>query len=160
MSHRKAADLLSGIFFAALGVFVYAQGAAMPAVKRGLGPGGYPKFIATGLVLLGVILAAQYFFKPKAPAVPAADSAAKAAKAKSALLRAFAFALMCFVYSQLIFPLGFVPASVLFLFAAIHFAGYRNRVTAALTAVLLPVAAYLLFRHVFLVLIPTGTIFR
>ncbi|MCL2000331.1 MAG: tripartite tricarboxylate transporter TctB family protein, partial [Planctomycetes bacterium] len=64
-----------------------------------------------------------------------------------------------FAYIQLIRPLGFILASTLFQLAAIPFFGYRRFFITAIFSAAVPLVVYVVFRHVFLVLIPTGTIF-
>lgn len=146
----KRSDLVAGLLLCLLAVYVYHEGAAMPAAKRGLGPGGYPKFVAVGLMLLGAILAIQSFIKKIPPA--GSMTAARA-------LRVLFFAPLCLAYAWALRPFGFVAASFAFLVAASYFFGYRRHGVIALFGAGLTLTVYVIFRHVFLVLLPTGTIF-
>lgn len=152
MPSLKHADLVSGILFCLVAVFVYREAATMPVARRGLGPGGYPMFVAIGLGALGLILVVQSLLKSAAASKPLPFTAGK-------LLRVVAFVALCFGYALLLRPFGFVLASTLFLFAAINFFGYRRQVVSALFSICLSAAIYVIFRHVFLVLLPTGSIF-
>ena len=160
MPPRKISDLATAFLVVGLGLFVYVQALAMPAAKRGLGPGGYPKFIALGLVLLGAALAGRFFLEGKAPASVSGPPEGRAGPGRNRTKRVLFFMALCFAYSQAIHPLGFVLSSVVFLAVAIRFFGYRRPVVGAVVSLGLPIALYLLFRNIFLVLIPLGSLFR
>ncbi len=61
-------------------------------------------------------------------------------------------------YAALLGPLGFLPASFLFLFAAIQFLWRRNPGLTLLMAVAALAVAYAVFRLVFQVVLPEGIV--
>lgn len=152
MAKIKRADLLTGLGLCALAVYVYLEASGMPAARRGLGPGGYPKFIAIGLFVLGLVLAIQSFVAGMAPVETRAFDHRR-------LGRMAAFAALSLAYAFALRPLGFILATIVFLFAAVNFFGYRRRGMAALFSIGLSLIIYAIFRHIFLVLLPTGSIF-
>ncbi len=153
MTFGKRADLLTGIILMGTAILAFREGAAMPTLKRGLGPGGYPMFIAVGLGVLGALLALQALMAGKGDGKPLFNLS------WSALGRVLLFAALTFGYIQAIPWLGFILASIPFLFAATRFFGYRRYGVNAAVSVLLPLAVYAVFRYGFLVLIPTGSLF-
>lgn len=152
MPRIKRADLVTGLGLCALAVYVYLEGAAMPGAARGLGAGGYPKFVAVGLFLLGFVLAAQSFLTAGMSFKPSGYTWAKLGRVVvfTALSAGYAFALR---------PFGFVLASSVFLVAASYFFGYRRHGVIFMFSIGLSLAIYGIFRHVFLVLLPTGSLF-
>lgn len=153
MTVTKRADLVTGIILVVVAAYVYSEAAAMPELKRGLGPGGYPKFIALGLGVLGLALAIQSLLKRDDKGKPLFTIAPKAAG------RAFVFFILSLAYIQAIPYIGFIIASIVFLLIAIPFFGYRKPITSVLFSVLLVLGLYATFRYLFLVLIPTGSLF-
>ncbi len=153
MTVGKRADLITGLGLVVLAGCIYHEAAAMPALKRGLGPGGYPIFAAVGLGILGIILAVQTFIKSDNDKKPLFTITAGAAA------RAALFTVMAVAYAQAIPTLGFILASFLFLVLATYFFGYRRHLLALAFSILLPAAVFAVFRYGFLVLIPTGTLF-
>lgn len=152
MNVSKRADCVTGILLVVVAAYVYTEAAAMPVLKRGLGPGGYPQFIAIGLGVLGMVLAAQSLLK-------GGDAKPLFSLSASALGRVAFFLVLSFAYVEGIPYIGFVLATIVFLLAATPFFGYRRPVVGAVFAVLLAAALYLTFRYCFLVLIPTGSFF-
>jgi putative tricarboxylic transport membrane protein len=152
MPRIKRADLVAGLGLCALAAYVYTKAAAMPGTPLGLGPGGYPKFVAVGLLLLGAILAVQSFLTAGMAFKPSGYTWARFG-------RVAAFVVICVAYALALRPLGFVLASVPYLIGASYFFGYRRHGIIFLFGIGLPLLIYGVFRHIFLVLLPTGTIF-
>lgn len=72
--------------------------------------------------------------------------------------RVIAFALMLVAYAVLLKPLGFLPTSTLFLFAAIKLLGKRNWFWTVGFSVVMVVLTWVVFRIVFTVLMPPGIV--
>ena len=153
MTMGKRADLVTGIILIIAAVFIFREAAAMPVLKRGLGPGGYPMFSAIGLGVLGAILTVQSLLK-------SAGDGKLFTISGTAIGRVVFFMALTLAYIQLLRPLGFILASILFLVAGIRFFGYKRYWLSITASVAMTVLLYAVFRYVFLVLIPTGTIFQ
>lgn len=152
MSFGKRADTVTGILLVIVAVYVYLEGAAMPTLRRGLGPGGYPIFIAWGLGILGVLLTLRSLMKWD-------EDKPLFTISWNAMGRVAFFMLLSFVYIQAIPPAGFVIASISYLLVGIYFFGYRRTGISIVVSIALVLGIYLTFRYVFLVLIPTGYLF-
>ncbi|MDR2391053.1 MAG: tripartite tricarboxylate transporter TctB family protein [Planctomycetota bacterium] len=143
--------MIIGLAFVALGVFVYLEAAKMPSARRGIGPGGYPTFVACGLAALGLIMTCQ------------ALAGARGREGSSSCgygSRVAFLVVLTAAYIVLVRPLGFIVSSILYQGAACRFFGYRKWLPAITVAVAVPIMVYVIFRHAFLVLLPTGDIFR
>jgi putative tricarboxylic transport membrane protein len=114
---------------------VYAQqasGLRMPAFSDPMGPRAVPYLIAGGLALSCIALVAEHFAKAERPTVPVGPTVTAAIT--TALLAA---------YFWVIEPLGFVPATALFLLGFLSLTN-RGRMTANVAvAVVFPVATHL-----------------
>ncbi len=154
MTVGKRADIITGLGLVVAAGWIYHEAAAMPALKRGLGPGGYPIFGAVGLGILGILLIVQSLLSLKAGNGKPLFSLSGGAAARAAL-----FTLMAIAYSQAIPYIGFILASSVFLMLAVYFFGYRRHLAALAFSILLPATVFVVFRYGFLVLIPTGSLF-
>ena len=151
MSFGKRADTITGILLIIVAIYVYLEASAMPVLRRGLGPGGYPIFIAWGLGALGAILSVRSIMSRE-------EKPLFSIKMES-IGRVVAFMALTFFYIEAITLLGFVLASIIYLIIGITFFGYRRICVTLTVSIGLTLVIYLIFRYVFLVLIPTGTLF-
>lgn len=152
MIKGKRADLAAGLGLVAVAVYVYFEASAMPGARRGLGPGGYPMFVAVGLAILGLALAVQSFIGA------AAEKSGGYTAGK--FLRFVVFVALCLAYAYALRPFGFILSSIAFLIAAVNFFGYKKHWLTVAFSVGTTLVTYAVFRHVFLVLLPTGSIFQ
>lgn len=56
MKEKRFSDLVIGVVFMALGLTVFLMANQLQTVKLGIGPAGFPKFIAVLLALLGAVM--------------------------------------------------------------------------------------------------------
>ncbi len=117
-------------------------------------PGVFPMLATAAMVVSGVAILA--------------DTARKRPAAERGVLRAFLaevtparlaiFAAMIIAYMFALEPVGFVVSSFVFLFAAIAYL-YRGSIVLSLAISALSLAAiYFVFRYVFSVVLPTGSL--
>ncbi|MFN8928168.1 MAG: tripartite tricarboxylate transporter TctB family protein [Rhodospirillales bacterium] len=109
-----------------------ASGLRMPAFSDPMGPRAVPYLIAGGLALSCLALVAEHFAKAERLAVPVGPTATAAITV--ALLAA---------YFWVIEPLGFVPATALFLLGFLSVTNRGRPATNVAVAILFPVATHL-----------------
>lgn len=146
-------DLFTGLALVALAIGVYIATGDLATVKRGIGPGDYPRVAAWGLLVFGAILAAQSGLK----LLRRQDTAFHFAK--GTLLRMAIMVVVTFVYIQLMPLAGFVLTTPVFLFAAMLFFGVKRYLLAAVTSVAVTLACFAVFRYAFQVMLPVAGLF-
>ena len=164
MNNTRRVDFFTGIGFMAVGVYVFISANGFLQVERGIGPGDYPKVIAAGLFILGAILSASSFLrgfpkqKEKINWKPA--------------LRLAVFTAVTLAYIQLMKILGFIVLTPFYLFFGMYFFGYHRRthdqkavpkyrrwLTMILVSILVTAAVHIIFRELFLVMLPVFRLF-
>jgi putative tricarboxylic transport membrane protein len=107
MRIRLSTDLLTGLLFLALAAFALAYGWSYPmGTAARIGPGYYPTLVASGLILLGLVLVVRSFFVPS-------DTIGEIS------LRPLFFVLLgTLVFGLMVEHSGFVLASIVLVFAA------------------------------------------
>ncbi|TQV82184.1 tripartite tricarboxylate transporter TctB family protein [Denitrobaculum tricleocarpae] len=134
--------------------FVFAEAHAISGF-RGLTTGGVMPMLAAGVMLLSsLLILADTLRKPRN------GSGIQALIAYLLPLRVVLFAGLVTVYAALIPGLGFLAASGAFLFVAIWGLWRRGPVLAAALSTLSILAIYLLFRVVFQVVLPLGSLWQ
>lgn len=109
MRIRLTTDLLTELMFLALGAFAIIYGWNYPlGTAARIGPGYFPKMLAAGLILFGVILVARSF-------ISRSDEEAIGTISVRPLFFVLAGTL---AFSLLVEPAGFVLASFVLVFAA------------------------------------------
>jgi putative tricarboxylic transport membrane protein len=153
MTFGKWFDALTGIILLGVAIYVYVESSTMPQVPKGLGPGGYPVFVAAGLALLSVILIIQSLVRY------AKDKNPMLVLSKGSLIRVAWFVVLAFIYLSVLPYTGFILTSIPLLVYLAYFYGYRRWWMNVLTNTVVTLGIYMLFRHFFLVLLPTGSLF-
>jgi hypothetical protein len=151
MNKTRRVDFFTGIGFMALAVYVFTTANHFFKVDKGIGPGDYPKVIAVGLFILGAILSLSSFLQ--------GFSGETAKPNWRAALRLAIFVAVTLVYIQLMKILGFIVLTPFYLFFGIYFFGYRKWLTMALTSILVTAAIHVIFREIFLVMLPVFRLF-
>ena len=139
-------DMVTGISLMLLSAYWFFQANKMIKLEFGLGPGAYPKVVSTGLFFLGLILIVQSIIK----GLPKPEFKID----RKAMLRLVIFVAITIVYVQLMKPLGFLLTTPPYLFFGCWFFGYKRRAVAAITSIGLTAAIYVVFRMIFLVILP------
>ena len=150
-------DFYTGLVTAAVG----AAPCGMPGACRcsasttSPGPGFFPKILAGLLVVLGLLLRgiALREHEPPSPTTettPPGGAARTAAARRPRVLVAFA------VIAPLVAVIGYIPAMVLLVLVVLYGIERRRDFRSLVVAVLIPIATYLLFAHVFAIPLPSG----
>jgi putative tricarboxylic transport membrane protein len=151
MKKTRRADFGMGLGFMALAVFVFISANQMMHVEKGIGPGDYPKVVAAGLFILGAVLSADSFLRGFPPRTEKIN--------RKAVCRLVIFIAVTFVYLWSMRFLGFIAATPLFLFFGIYFFGYRKWLTMAAVSIGVTASIYVVFRIIFLVMLPVFRLF-
>lgn len=135
--------------------FVFSESYAISGFK-GLTTGGVMPMLASGImVITGLLILAETFRKPRAP-----EAGVFALVAYLFPLRVVLFSLLVVAYASLIPSLGFLLASALLLFVAIWALWQKGPIWAFAISLVSVAAIYVLFRIVFQVVLPIGSLWR
>ena len=148
---KNFSELVIGVACIALGVAVYIAANGLQKVKLGIGPGGFPRFVAAVLVILGVV-----------QTVIALANGVNAPKVKVDKRAAGLFAaavILAFAYVFLLEKLGFLLLTPILLIAYMYLFGERSVLKMAAIAIITTVCIWLLFTKVFMIFLPAGRIF-
>ena len=148
---KPFSELVIGLGCMALGVAVFIAAGNLQQVKLGIGPSGFPKFIAIVLGILGL-----------AQTITALSSGVEAPKfdvdKRAAGLFAAAVA-MAVAYVLLVTQVGFIIMTPLLLIGMMYLFGERNIMKMAVIAIITTICVWLLFTEVFLIFLPAGRLF-
>ncbi|MDR2588086.1 MAG: tripartite tricarboxylate transporter TctB family protein [Spirochaetales bacterium] len=151
MKKTRRADFVMGLGFMAAAVCVFTLASDFLKVDRGIGPGDYPRVVAAGLFILGAILSVDSFVRGFPPIEEKFNF--------RAVLRLLVFIAASCAYLWLMSILGFNLVTPFFLFFGMYFFGYRKWLTMALVSVCVTAALYVIFRVIFLVMLPPFRLF-
>ena len=148
---KPFSELVIGIACMALAVTVFVAAGNLQKVRLGIGPSGFPKFIAIVLGLLGLAQTATVLScgveKPKFDVDKRAASLFIAAVA------------MAVAYVMLVTQIGFIILTPLLLIGMMVLFGERSIVKMLVIAVITTACIWLLFTEVFMIFLPVGRIF-
>ena len=152
MKKKPFSELVIGLACIVLGVVVFIAAGNLQTVRLGIGPAGFPKFIAIVLAVLGL-----------AQTATALSTGVKAPEfnvdKKAASLFAAAVA-MSVAYVLLVDQLGFILLTPLLLIGLMLLFGERSIVKMLIIAAVTTACIWLLFTKVFLIFLPVGRLFR
>ncbi len=148
-------DFYTGLVTAVVGAAALwdARGLKMFGEHNVPGPGFFPKILAGLLVFLGLLLAAIALREK--PAEPDADEDAASTPARR-MLRPVGVLVVFGVIAPLVAVIGYIPAMVLLVLVVLYGIERRRDFRSLLAAVLIPVATYVLFAHLFAIPLPSG----
>lgn len=148
---KPFSELVIGIACIVLGIVVFVAAGNLQQVKLGIGPSGFPKFIAVVLAILGL-----------AQTVTALSSGVEAPKfnvdKRAAGLFAAAVA-MSVAYVMLVTQIGFIILTPLLLIGLMFLFGERSILKMAVIAIITTACVWLLFTEVFMIFLPAGRLF-
>ena len=148
---KPFSELVIGLACMVLGVAVFIAAGNLQQVRLGIGPSGFPKFIAVVLGILGL-----------AQTVTALSCGVQAPKfevdKRAASLFAAAVA-MSVVYVMLVTQVGFLLLTPVLLIGLMFLFGERSIVKMLIIAVITTVCIWLLFTEVFIIFLPAGRMF-
>ncbi len=151
MKETKRVDFWVGIALIALSGAVWLLTAKLPVPKRGIGPGQYPRVIATVMFILGAV---QLLTNLKG-GFPEKGEPTNWVHLGRALL----LAIIAFVYVRLLKFVGFPLLTPFLLFGVIRLFGYKKTKIAILLSIGATAVIFVLFNIVFMVFLPLGILF-
>lgn len=153
-------DLIVGLAVVALAIaglaWLIPAGITLPGGERSvlLSPAFWPNVLFWLLLVMGLTVSLGAFRSGRAAKSQRTDGLLPLTR--TSLLKGLLFIGGLFVYYWAIHSIGIVPASTLMLIGAMCLGGQRQWLPMLLTAVLLPLAAYLFFVHVAKIPMPLG----
>ena len=148
---KPFSELVIGLACVALGVVVFVAAGNLQQVRLGIGPSGFPKFIAIVLAVLGLAQTAT--------ALSCGVEAPKFEVDKRAASLFAAAVAMSVAYVMLVTQIGFIILTPLLLIGLMYLFGERSIVKMLLIAVITTVCVWLLFTEVFMIFLPAGRMF-
>jgi hypothetical protein len=153
----RGADLVFGLVVAAVGAYALslALDMAMYSSSRAPGPGFFPTLLAGLLLGLGLLLAATSVRRRRTP--PEGDDAEPESRGDWHRQARAGTVLACYALTvPLLGLLGFVPTAALLVFVLLFGVEGRRNWRALAAAVLIPVAASIIFVDLLTIPLPQG----
>jgi hypothetical protein len=149
-------DLYTGLVTAAVGAAATwdARDLAMFGDHDVPGPGFFPKILAGLLIVLGLLLAGLAVREK--PEEPDADAEPDDVSPGRKILRPIGVLIVFGVIAPLVAFIGYIPAMILLVLVILYGIERRRDFRSLLAAVLIPVATYVLFAHLFSIPLPSG----
>lgn len=144
-------DLFTGMGLMLLSAIMYRSTLTMAKVRLGIGPGDYPRVIASILFVLGGMLAVRSLF--------ALRSGHKRIFEPKALGRVVGTVAVTFGYIRLMRDMGFIYTTPIYLLFLLTMFGYKRKIPAVAISICTTFALYWVFRSVFQVLLPEFSLF-
>lgn len=119
----------------------------------GLEPGGFPKFVAACLGILGAALSIQAFLRMKK------GESCSGTLDKKELLYAVILAAIFLLYILVVKSLGYILSTILVFPAFMYVYGERRWLRMGVISVVFSIVTFYLFEKVFYVFLPHGSIF-
>ena len=150
----RRTDFYTGLVTAAVGAAATWNARNLPMFGDHSVPGAgfFPKILAGLLIVLGLLLAA--IAVREKPEEPDADAEPVASGRK--MLRPAAVLVVFGVIAPLVAFIGYIPAMVLLVLVVLYGIERRRDLRSLLAVVLIPVATYVLFAHLFAIPLPSG----
>jgi len=122
------------------------------------GAGFFPKILAGLLIALGLLLAGMSVRGKPQETEPAEgdESAAYAGGSRRDMLRPVGVLIVFGVIAPLVAVIGYIPAMVLLVLVVLYGIERRRDFRSLIAVVLIPVATYVLFAHLFAIPLPSG----
>lgn len=151
---RRPGELLFAMILVVFSAAAFWQAYGISGFSGKTTPGVFPMFASGVMILSGLMILVSTARLPRSPS----DAPGFFSKVMS--LNHIVLIALVFGYVLLMPLLGFVVSSALFLFCAFQFLWHKNpAISAVLTAATLAVI-YLIFREVFQVVLPQGSLMR
>ncbi|MDT5222409.1 MAG: putative tricarboxylic transport rane protein [Mycobacterium sp.] len=146
-------DFYTGLVTAAVGAAATwdARDLSMFGDHNVPGPGFFPKILAGLLIVLGLLLAGISMREK-----PEEFDADEPGTAGRRMLRPVAVLIVFGVIAPLVAVIGYIPAMVLLVLVVLYGIERRRDFRSLLAVVLIPVATYVLFAHLFAIPLPSG----
>jgi putative tricarboxylic transport membrane protein len=155
----RRTDFYTGLVTAAVGVAATWNARSLTMFGEHSVPaaGFFPKILAGLLIVLGLLLAAMSVrSKPDEPVADGDDTAAYAGGSRRDMLRPVGVLIVFGVIAPLVAVIGYIPAMVLLVLVVLYGIERRRDFRSLIAVVLIPVATYVLFAHLFAIPLPSG----
>lgn len=151
-------DFYTGLVTAVVGAAATwnARGLSMFGDHNVPGAGFFPKILAGLLIVLGLLLAAMAVRDRSEVAEAEVELDPDAPSTARRMLRPVAVLIVFGVIAPLVAVIGYIPAMVLLVLVILYGIERRRDFRSLLAAVLIPVATYVLFAHLFAIPLPSG----
>jgi putative tricarboxylic transport membrane protein len=121
------------------------------------GPGFFPKILAGLLIVLGLLLAGIAMRETPGQSDDGVEADGEGSGAgRRRMLRPVGVLIVFGVIAPLVAVIGYIPAMVLLVLVVLYGIERRRDFRSLLAAVLIPVATYVLFAHLFAIPLPSG----
>jgi putative tricarboxylic transport membrane protein len=121
------------------------------------GPGFFPKILAGLLIVLGLLLAGIAVRETPEQSDDGVEADGEDSGAgRRRMLRPVGVLIVFGVIAPLVAVIGYIPAMVLLVLVVLYGIERRRDFRSLLAAVLIPVATYVLFAHLFAIPLPSG----
>jgi len=154
---KRPGESAFGILLLLLSLFFAWQSYGISGFSALSSPGAFPMAVSATMVLAAVIVVIGNL-RRKNEVEGGLGASARAFLANVTPGVVLAFTGMVIAYSVLLDPLGFLPASFLFLLVSIHYLHRGSVLFSVVVAVLSLAAIYAVFRLVFKVVLPEGIV--
>jgi hypothetical protein len=156
VSRMRRMDFYTGLVTAVIGAAATwdARKLTMFGDHNVPGAGFFPKILAGLLIVLGLLLAAMALRDHSKDHDGTVDPDAPGAARR--MLRPAAVLIVFGVIAPLVAIIGYIPAMVLLVLVILYGIERRRDFRSLLAAVLIPVATYVLFAHLFAIPLPSG----
>lgn len=154
-SARRPGETAFALLCTLFGLTAFGQAYGISGFSGLSTPGVFPMLATGAMVLSGLFILAATV---RRPAEPGTGSAAARFMREFLPLRHCVMLALMLAYLAALPLIGFVAASALFLFAAFQFLWRRNVLLTALIAAVSLAAIYVVFRIVFQVVLPQGSL--
>jgi len=151
-NENKFSNVCLGLGFVILGTAVFFMAGQLQVVKRGIGPGGYPRVVAIMMVLLGITLAVENMIGE----FPKPDYSVENARG---WLKTLVLIVGTLVYIWLMRILGFLLLTPFYMGFTLVLFSHRDWKKVVGISVLTTVVLYVLFVKVFMIFLPSFRLF-
>jgi len=147
-------DLATGLVTAAVGAFALYDASDLAMFGEGHVPsaGFFPKILAGLLIFLGLLLAAMSLWA----SAPIDDDDDDVETSRSGKIKAATVLVVYAVIAPLVELIGYIPAMILLVLVVLYGIERRRDFRSAIVAVVMPLATYYVFAHLFAIPLPNG----
>jgi putative tricarboxylic transport membrane protein len=147
---------LAGVTIIGAAIYLYFATQLPPGGLDDIGPGAFPTIIGAGLLLAGFLLVFETLRKQRAAAVAAGTAMPPDREGRRHQFILIGMLAWTAVYYYAFEPVGYLIATVLFLFPMLAYFNRNRWITNALVAIGFTLVAYVLFAKVLKVVLPAG----
>jgi len=151
VKNTRFVDMATGVVIMSIAAFWFFEANKMVKVDLGIGPGGYPMFVASILFLLGFLQVVKNVTK----GLPKPEGNIN----QKAIMRTVVFVAVTVLYVWLMRYLGYLVLTPIYFFFSCCWFSYRKKIVAAIASIGVTAVVYTIFRIIFLVPLPRFRLF-